>query len=310
MNIKKLYDRNRKSILRFIIIVAFIIIFIQILNYFAKKENIKNNDLQEKNETKVNISSGKTNVEDNKSSITGESISKDKLTTVSEVINKFVEYCNNGNNEKAYELLTTNCKEKLYPTIDIFENNYCNKTFSKEMVCEITNWVGDIYKIKLKEDPIATGVITEEYIEDYFTLQKENGQYKLNISNYIGRKEINKKVEEKDISITIESKDIFTDYEEYNIVVKNNSNNTIKMDSLDSTKTIYLQDNAGVKYYSYSHELLEENIIIKSKYTKRFSIKFAKVYSSGRNAQKIVFSNVILNYGEENLNKYIFQVNT
>ena len=63
-------------------------------------------------------------------------------------------------------------------------------------------------------------------------------------------------------------------------------------------KFMNLKDSNGNKYNAYAHEILEDNLEVKTKGTVNISIKFAKTYSSTATIKKIVFENVIKDYLE------------
>jgi hypothetical protein len=280
-----------------------VLVIIHLLNYFVTQNKKNEEDENVSNEKEKIIISENTIVDGTTSKVTGDTISTEKISLNSQIINEFIEDCNDGNIEDAYELLTEDCKEILYPTIDDFKENYYSEKFSENKLCEITNWEKNTYLIKLKQDALATGDInqTENYIEDYITIDEENGKTKLNINGYVGKKEINKTIEKEEIEVTVVDKDIFIDYEIYNFSVKNNSTNVIAIDPLTSAKTMYLKISEGAKLYAYNNEVVLENIIIKSKYTEEFSIKFVNSYDVNRKIESVTFSKVILNYQEYNL---------
>jgi len=88
------------------------------------------------------------------------------------------------------------------------------------------------------------------------------------------------------------------DYEIYTISVKNNTENSILLDTGESTKSVYLLDKNNAKSYFYSNEILKNKLIIQSKYTNKLKIKFASPYSSTKSLKSMVFSKFVLNYEE------------
>lgn len=288
MNIIRYYNQNRRTIWIVIIAIILIIIAIHTLNNIVKinkKEkanSIKNiiNEEEYKNNLNIHTLLSDNDVEEQKELI----------------IDQFIRYCNAGKIEEAYNLLTENCKKELFPTIEIFKQNYYNKIFNTTKLYSKEKFIGKTYKIKLYEDILSTGIVNSKTIEDYYTIEKENNKTKINISNYIGEKEINKTSESKILKLNIIKKQIYKEYEEYEIKVTNLSDKTIKLDSSESTKTIYLKGEKNVKYYSLSHEIIENNLIIKPNETKTITIKFSKEYNSNNIINSLVFSDIILDY--------------
>lgn len=297
--IRHFYYQNKKKIWTIIVVVVVIIVIINLLNYLLKQRDITNN--KQINDNIIENINGKENtnaiISDNKSLVDGTPISSNSLKTAKELINNFVSYCNNGEVEQAYELLTEECKEELYPTLEIFKKNYWQGLFNKKKVAIIENWINSTYKVTIIEDMLATGNTTDtnKYIE-YVTLVEKNKSYKLNINNYIGRTEINKTNEKNSIEIKVISKDTYMDYEIYNLQVNNKSEKNIILDTLQNSDTIYLQDEKEIKYKAYNYKLQANDITINQGTKKNIEITFSNGYTTGRKIEYLVFSKLISNY--------------
>ena len=98
----RFYNQNRKIIIRTILIIAFIICLIQLLNYFAKSNNKSKTNNTIKNENIVQ-NEVKEKLISNTSAISGEKISETKLIDDGTVIKNFMDYCNSKDIEKAYD---------------------------------------------------------------------------------------------------------------------------------------------------------------------------------------------------------------
>lgn len=69
---------------------------------------------------------------------------------------KFIDFCNNNEVEKAYAMLSDNCKKEKYKNIKEFEK-YINDIF-KIKICDSTVIKEDnIYTVELLQDVLATG---------------------------------------------------------------------------------------------------------------------------------------------------------
>lgn len=283
------YNRNRKAFWLIIVISIIVISIPRALNQYARN-------------SKKDISSSinNTTTYNNKeySVISEKNIGKKESEETFNVIDEFISYCNSGNPEEAYKLISNECKEKLYPTLDDFINNYYNKIFENKKTYNIQLWITNgnyyTYKVILKENILASGNVNSESIEDYYTIVKEDNIYKLNINNYIGSVEINKTGETSELEMIILSKDVFMEYEIYNIEIENRTRNSILLDLLEKTGSIYLEDEGGLHYDSYNHEMIKEELRVKGK--RKVSIKFNKKYSTEREIKRIVFSDIILDY--------------
>lgn len=304
----RFYNQNRKTIFTVILIIVFAIGGIQLLNFFAKtqksNDNIQNVITDDNQESRELVS--------NKSLISGENISGTQLKKDTDVINEFVNYCNEKSIQSAYELLTDDCKEEMFPTIEDFYNIYYSKLFNEDKkIHTIENWVGNTYQVRFTGDILSTGNLSNnETREDYITIVKENGESKLNINNYIGRNNLNKITEYEDIKMTVTNVDTYMDYEIYSISIQNDSENPILLDTSDDTKSVYLLDSKDMKYYFYSNEIVENELLIQSKFKNTLKIKFTNSYSFSRRIDKLVFSKLVLNYNEykilENKEEYEF----
>lgn len=293
----RFFNQNRKKIWMTILIIVFILGIIQLLNYLTKVNKEKNVN-QITNVIEIN-NTDKELISD-KSAITGESVSNTKLKNDTEIINEFVKYCNEQNVDLAYEMLSEECKEEMFPTIEDFYNIYYSKLFNGDKKTHtLENWSGNIYQVRFTGDILSTGDLTNNQTkQDYITTVKEDGEKKLNINNYIGRENLNKTTEYKNVKITVTTVDTYMDYEIYNLSIENDSENDILLDTSDDTNSVYLLDNKDMKYYFYSNEIITNKLMVKSKFAKSLQIKFNNSYSSNRKINRLVFSKFVLNYDE------------
>ena len=83
------------------------------------------------------------------------------------IIENFINYCNQKEIEKAYNMLSDTCKQENYPTMEEFKNKYINSVFNM-YICDykiVKN--DDIYTVTLVEDMIATGKTNETKEQKY-----------------------------------------------------------------------------------------------------------------------------------------------
>ncbi len=310
----RLFNQNRKKVIRIILIIAFGFLLLQLLNYYAGHGN-KN--------TKQNITNSNTTIVNNnsslisdKSQITGESISTSKIQNDTEVINKFIEYCNKKDINNAYNLLSDDCKEVMFPTIQDFYDYYYVKIFDEDnKTYTVENWTGSTYTVRITGNILSTGNLSNNRTnQDYMTIVKQGNENKLNINNYVSSTKSNKETTYENIKVNITQIDTYMDYEIYNLTIENNSKNTILIDTSDDTKSVYLTDENDMKYYFYSSEVNESKLRIDSNYKSNIKIKFTNKYSSTRKIKNMVFSKMVLNYNEylnnkENYEFYKFLAN-
>ena len=301
------YIRNKEKIISVAIffgLIAIVSIIVGILSRINRNEetgNIEEGIFKEQeqvaNFTDIYVESGE-------SVITGDDITETQKTMLN-YVNDFVNLCNSQKVEDAYNLLSDDCKEELYTSIDLFRDNYYNVIFNQKRNISVELWIDNTYKVTFEPDSLSTGIYsTENTVQDYISVVNNgNDEIKLNINGYIGRGEINKEKETNSLSLTVLRKDTYMEYEKYTYRIKNNTNNTILLDDKNSTNNTYLEDERGHKYTAYLHELNPAELTITPGETKEVTIKYYNRFSSEKNIRSVVFNEVILNYGASELRK-------
>ena len=305
-SIKRFYNQNRRNIWLVIIIIAFLFIIFRLINtFYSNSRRIEREALQNNVNNTNDISEENNNIIISNSSATGETISNSSLKTDTDVITEFLENCNNGNVEEAYNMLTDECKEEMFSTVEDFRTFYYGNIFNGNKVTfEIENWVNYIYKVDIVPDMLSTGKVNNTVMQDYITVDNYTGEYKLNINNYISRRDINKSQEKDNVKITVNNRDM--EYEEYNLTIENNGETSIVLDDLTNLESMYIEDQNEMHYTAYTHEITKDMLEIPSGTSKTIEIKYYSRFSSSRNIEKLVFSNV--NMGKYNVEEE-FKIN-
>ena len=289
----RMYNQNRREFWTAIIVIIFVILIIHVLNYIVKV-----NSADQSNNVSDTIEEAYKN--QSKSIISGGSVSKRDMNQFGTLIEEFLDDCINGEVDKAYNALSTQCKEELYPTVDQFKNTYWTRNFSTKKTYTFQAWNSskiNTYIIKLYEDNISTGNVGEgEYIEDYYTIEKESGVNKLNISNLIQIKDIEKSASEQGISITIEKVKMYKEYYIYQIKIKNETQNDIFLDTGENTGTVYATNSMEANFEALLYENLNEDLIVKANEEKTVNIKFGIIFREDLDIESINFTDIITNY--------------
>lgn len=296
--LRRWYNQNTKRIWIIIGSIALIIVVIQLLNYWSKIDNEKKLQVEEKSQNLNEIVEyNSINLSEEKSTITGEDLSNKQLSQI-DVIDAFMEYCNNQQISEAYALLSEDCRQEMYSTEEVFAEAYYEKVFENNRKnISVENWIGNIYKVKINDDFLSTGKYTKENTkQDYITVVEEANQYKLNINNYIGKKDINKTNEKDGIQIEVLQQKTYMDYQIFKIRVKNNLENSIILDDRQDINAMYIEDKNGIQYSAYTHEIDETQLELNPRETKEIEIKYYSKYGSEKKINKLVFSRMILNY--------------
>ena len=285
----RMWNQNRKKIIIIALGVVFIFAIIQVLNQVAKEENQKkanNNVSPVQNYQKLPTTSSRT----------GEVVSEEKTKINVNIIENFVQACNNEDTKKAYDLLTDECKNTLFPTEQEFIDNYYNLIFKTKKTIDIENYKNssktNTYIVTFYEDSISTGnVSSSQNYGDYITVDKDT--QKLNINSLITAKEMNKSAENNGIKITVLKQEIYKDYEIYEIKAENNTDKTILLDTMSSSKKIYIMDNSNIKNTIAINEIADSLLQITSYGAKTISMKFNKNYNSSSITKKVIFTDIV-----------------
>ena len=234
--------------------------------------------------------------------ISGSNVEETDFKEENNLVQEFVEYCNNGNIEEAYNLLTNECKEKIYPTLSSFKNGYYNVIFGgEEKEYNLQSWVNNgnyhTYRIRFLEDFITTGNYDDSVkYEDYITIVTNGDKKELNINSYIKTESIEKQAKIEEIEVISISKDIYMDYEIYLVNIKNISDNDILLDSLENNANIKLLGSNGAEYKLEKTNIKSVNLKLISNEKKNIKLKFIKQYGSEVSDAGILFKRVILDY--------------
>ena len=303
----RFYNQNRKKIWLMIGIIAFVFLIIQLLNNIAKEQNEKDRQQHENIESQETTFNNVVSYDKQSESIISENkVSGKRKVTYGELIDEFFTYCINHNPEKAYELLSTDMKNNMYESEALFESLYYSSKFEGNKQYSFQSWTTGnnryTYQVKIFDDMLSTGKSNNNYIEDYVTIVEENESYKLNVNSYIGKEVINETAQNENISLQVINKYIYKDYQIFDIVVKNNTENQILLDTRENTKETYLLDNNDNKFEALLYENSEKDLLLKANEIKKIKIKFNIVENENLKIKSINFDNIVLNYEQFNLN--------
>lgn len=239
--------------------------------------------------------------------IKGSDVSKEQFEEDKNLVNTFLEFCNNGKVEEAYNLISDECKEEKYPTLQDFQKFYYNYIFDKGRSFNLQSWISDagftVYKIRYTNNMLATGTYDENDVyQDYITLNRIGDTEKISIGSFVSFEECNIVTKTNEIEATVLSKKIYLEEEVYTINIKNNTDKTILLDTLMIPGTINLVAN-GNNYGAITNGMFVTNFTINPGISKNIEIRFMKNLSSTKKTTKIEFSNVIKDYDTYMQNK-------
>lgn len=211
-------------------------------------------------------------------------------TKETNIMQQFVDYCNAKDYENAYNLLTDDCKEVLYPNINIFIENYCNPNFATPKTCNFQAWNTFTYLVEIRNDAITSGEYTNtEYVRDYYTISTDG---KLSINSYIKRKNIDNELTFYDnVKVKVDYVDYFIDYTQVCATITNPSPRAVIIDSKVEEKGIALVDENNLEYTSNINEIDREDLIVKQDEIRQLKLQYQVGYREDRDFTKLVFKN-------------------
>lgn len=192
----------------------------------------------------------------------------------------------------------------MFNTVEDFYNNYYKDIFTEKKSYDAEVWGtynGVVtYRVKLLKDIMSTGKIQEEFIEDYYSIVREDGEKKLNLKNFVTKLELENSKSTEDIDINLISKKVYIDYEIIEFNIKNNSGKRVVLDTKEDTETIFIKDTNGVRYPWYGHEIANNLLEIESGQSRELEVKFNKIYNPNRKDNSINFEDIYVE-GEDGI---------
>lgn len=266
-----------------------------VINLFAETQKTSENKVDE---TKLVYKPTKTIA-------SGKNISSEEYEEENNLVEVFIDNCNNQNVEEAYEMLTNDCKEDLFPDVETFKENYYNNIFTEKRVYNMQSWIVKenyhTYIVRFVNDALNTGIYKKDNVyQDYITIVNENDSKKISICNFIKNEKVNKTLDENQISISVTNKKEYMDYLVFVINVKNNSSKTIKLDAYERLDGIKLKMNNGSNYPIDWNGFIMDNLIIKPGNNQKLQIRFNVPYGLNSIPKKIEFTNIVLDYNVYN----------
>lgn len=294
-----MYNKNRLKVWAIILMIILGLSLIRVLNQSAKNKS-EANKVNESNVTTTenNNSLEETYEKESETIISSGKVSEKYQEKFGKIIDEFYTACINGDTQTAYNLLSDQCKRLMYPNQNLFESLYCREKFSGDKEYSFQSWDSSekiyMYQVKIFDNMLATGKSSDQgYIEDYITLVPYEDSFKLNINNYIETISMGDKSEDSSLTIQVDSKDVYKDYEIYKFKIKNNTQDTMLLDTGKKTNTMYLVDELENKYYAFSYEKSRTELTIEPGEVKSIEIKYDRAFNGDRELKTIVFSNVV-----------------
>ena len=290
----RLYNQNRKFFMIVVVSIIACLIGIYVLNWYYEN-NFKSIDSVYNNKN-YTVGDVQTIERDSHEIDGGGSQDINQYVYRQTLIEEFIGYCNNKEYEKAYNLISEECKQKDFPNIQTFKENYVDEIFSENKTCNVQAWSGETYLVKITEDLLATGkTLDESYIEEYITIVSSN---KLNINKYMGSRELNLKENKANVEIILKKIYYYMDYATMEINVNNHRKTPILLDSYDESGNIYLEDDLDLQYKYENYGQNEFDFVVETELNKNFTLKFELPYSKMSTIKLVCFNNILADYNQ------------
>lgn len=277
---------------KLIAIIAFIWISIIIINKFLENSNTKYEPT--------------TTYTPHTSILDGTSSAPKRVQNYMEdFVEEYIEYCNNKEYEKAYNMISEECKE-IFDSFTAYKSYVSNK-FGSKKIYSIQNYSNYndkyIYVVKLYDDILATGLTNSTYRyqeEKIVASYDKNNKIVFSVGNFIEKKDILSVQENEYLKIDVKNKIVKYGFETYEVRLTNRSENTIVIENGTIENEVLL--NLGKEYRK---EVDATDIILKPNETKTVNLTFNKFYDDGVDSKSIVFNSirVVENYIEDNPNE-------
>lgn len=287
------YNQNKFKVWMIVLAIVLGYALLQVLNSAIANQNTEEEN-KDQETTSNNVVSYRN---ESKSMVSGEKVSSLYSDEIGEVINQFFTYCINHDPQRAYDMVANDTKQLLYPTEQLFEKNYYENKFAGNKQFSFQSWSSSdgifTYQVRIFDNMLATGQTNDNYIEEYVTVTVDAGSYKLNLSSYIGRKQINAKNEDDNLYVQVGMVDRYLDYEVYTLNIQNKTDKSIILDTRRDTDTCYVVDSLGNKFEAVLYENKSEDLEFSPKEMKRIQIRFSDAYREGLQIKSINFTDVV-----------------
>lgn len=219
-------------------------------------------------------------------------------TPIEDMLKEYIGYCNEGNYQKAFNMLSEDCRsyefdndvEKFMshvlvkmPTPKKYSiQNYSNITYGNKKIY--------IYEVKYTDDLLATGLTntTYAYTSEKFTFyEDDNDQLQMNAGDYIYHSDIKSISENEYLKIDVVDKVVNYSIEQYEIKFTNRSNYTIVIADGVETDEVVLSLPAETRKRSETGD-----IVLAPQEAITLNFTFPKFVDDGDVSQAIVFSSI------------------
>lgn len=226
--------------------------------------------------------------------ITDNEVPKKKQDTIKEMVEKYIQACNDKNYDEAYSYITNDCKTYVFGNDMSKFKEHIDSQFDNYKIYDLQNTsnVGDIYlyNLSIYDDIAATGTTgnADKSTEKVAFIPNAGGVYEMSIGDFI--KTVSYQDNYKDdenISITLKTKDISYGREGYNFTIKNKTDKYVVISdaTIDGEITILV----GTEH---RHTATTTGCVLEPGDTQEFSYVFNKFFDESSETSQLCFNSV------------------
>ena len=173
-------------------------------------------------------------------------VPKSLQKTYQEYIDEYVEYVNNGEFEKAYDMVSQDCRDYQFRGNFVKYMAHLKKTVptpKQHVIQDYSNFTlygrnNYVYQVKYFDDVLSTGLTDLEYSytdEKVVFSEDELGNVQMGVDGFISFDELKRIAENEYLKVDVVSRVVNYEYEEYQVKFTNRSDYTIVI--YDDTET-------------------------------------------------------------------------
>ena len=222
----------------------------------------------------------------------GSSTPKKVQNSIEKFVEEYVEHCNNKEYEKAYEMISEECKKNNFISFEDFKS-YVNNKFNSKKIYSIQNYSNYndkyIYSIKLYDDVLATGLTNSTYsfTSEKLTFYEGDDGLEMSAGNFIYYSDIKSISENEYLKIDVVGKTVNYSIESYEVKFTNRSNYTVVIaDGQEENEAVLVLPNEVRNRSDASDLILEPQESI------TLNMVFPKFVDDGDVSQSLLFSSI------------------
>lgn len=213
------------------------------------------------------------------------------------LIDEYVGYCNEGNYQKAFDMLSKDCRKYEFND-DVMEfmehvlikmptpkkhavQSYSNVTYNNRKMY--------VYEVKYLDDILATGLTNSEYkyTQENMTFYEGENGLEMNVGNYIYHTDIKSISENEYLKIDVIDKVVNYSIETYEVKFTNRSNYTVVVADGQETDEVLLVLGNETRQSSAL-----DNIVLKPNESLTVKFVFPKFVDDGDPSQSLTFPSI------------------